>query len=119
MALFSGTRGFLLGFATGFGTGWVTHEYFPGIRSIATPALRQMLRAGMFFSERSKEAATRFGELLQDTMAEVKLELKDRRMKKRTPVKHKAVPKRGARKRHAAEAGAKIVDLEAARRSTT
>lgn len=72
-----GIASFSAGFAVGFGTGFVSRELFPIMKEIMRPIIKTSVKSAVKIYERSREALARFGEVLEDSVAEVKQELKD------------------------------------------
>lgn len=118
MGLFSGTKGFVVGFTTGFGAGLFARDLMPHVKDAMAPAMKFALRTSLEAAERSRELTARFGELLQDTLAEVQLELRQRKQPPRSAKSSKASlirPKKksaGARKAKPAASESNVIDLE-------
>lgn len=92
--------GFGVGFMVGFGSGLIARDTLPVIKTIFRPFTRFAMKSTVKVFERSREAMARASEALEDTVAEVKTELKGRTEKKTKKRKH-----------------ANVVELKTAKRS--
>jgi hypothetical protein len=117
MAILNGSRGFILGFVAGMGAGMVARDLMANPRSILKPAVKAVFRTGAELTERTREWGARLGELVQDTFAEVRDEL---RVEAEALTRRKAAPvtsprrvtAQGAR-RHMTRAGRRSRKLRA------
>jgi hypothetical protein len=66
---------FILGFIAGFGTGVVTKDYLPDFET--SQMMRGLVRGSLRAVEKTREYAARASEVLQDSWAEVQMELKN------------------------------------------
>ncbi len=71
-----GLSSFGMGFTVGFGTGFLSRELLPTLKTVAKPLLMVSLKSSIRLYEQSREAMAHFGEMLEDSVAEVKYELK-------------------------------------------
>lgn len=73
---------FGFGFVCGLGTGLILREVAPALREIAVPIAKVSLKTGIRIFERTREGVMRVGEMVEDVMAEVQVNLKEEKMTK-------------------------------------
>lgn len=89
MALFSETRGFVVGFSVGFGTGLLARELLPAIGRMVKPASKRLMRTGITLTEKLREGMANLGETMEDLAAEVNLDLKHEKIASMTAKRKK------------------------------